>query len=56
MLKKVHNLRHRIVLVYGKQTFSKSHSRLELRLRESQMIVAEFMDFFSMFAFSLMQV
>jgi hypothetical protein len=54
VLKKVHNLRHRTAAVRRGTPFSECHSRLNLRLRDSQMIVAEFMDFFSTFAFSLM--
>jgi hypothetical protein len=65
MLKKVHNLSASggsagaegtcADPAYGDLPFSESHSRVYLRLRESQLISAEFMDFFDMFAFSLTQ-
>jgi hypothetical protein len=35
--------------------FSEYHSQFKLRLRDPQMIFAEFMDLFSMFAFSIMK-
>ncbi len=46
-VKKVHNLRLRKVLACWETPFPECYSRPKLRLRESQMIFAEFMDLFS---------
>jgi len=64
VLKKFHNLsssggsawggRLHTAPVCGEISISGYKSRLKLRLRESQSIFAEFMDFFSMLTFSLM--
>ncbi len=52
--KKVHNLRLRVANAFGKKPFSKSCLWLKLRLRESQSIFAEFMDFFGTLPFYLL--
>ncbi len=51
VMEKIHNLRHRIVPLYGDKLYSERNSALKLRLRESQLIFAEFMDFSSIFVF-----
>ncbi len=53
VLKKVHNLRHRIAPACEEIPFPENHPWLKLRLRESQSIFAEFMDFVGTFTFSL---
>jgi hypothetical protein len=50
VLKKVHDLRLHKALICSKIPFPESNSRLSLRLRELQLIFAEFMGFFRMFA------
>ena len=54
--KRVHNLRLHNALIYGEIPLSESNSRLNLRVRELQLIFAEFMGFFSMFAIVFMQL
>jgi hypothetical protein len=56
VLKKIHNLRLRKAPERGDKRLSESHSTLKLRLRKSKLIFAEFMDFFSMFAFSFVKL
>jgi hypothetical protein len=51
-MKEVHNLRLRKAAALWEIPYSERRSRLKLRLRESQIICSEFMDFFSMFASS----